>query len=144
MLVGLVTLVTLFATGTAWGQGFARPGTVPFQRPVLSPYLNLARGGNTAINYYGLVRPQIDFTNSISALEQQVQSSQAAGIGGEGESAALVTGHSTRFFNYSHYFFNQGGTTASAAGAVTAPGIGPRAPGPINSPRPSNSPRPNR
>jgi hypothetical protein len=59
---GLIVL-----TGQAAGQppGPPRLGAPPAP-PTVSPYLNLLRGGAPAgVNYYGLVRPQMYFQNSI-------------------------------------------------------------------------------
>src|SRR5438309_11081054 len=51
----------------------------PYQpRSPFSPYLNLGRGGNSAINYYGLVRPQIETTRSLQNVEYQLQNTAAA------------------------------------------------------------------
>jgi len=48
-------------------------GPLPYQTPTVSPYLNLLRQGSPqAINYYNLVRPQVEFNNSIQQLNQQV------------------------------------------------------------------------
>ncbi|MHC4876030.1 MAG: hypothetical protein ACYTGL_05990 [Planctomycetota bacterium] len=54
-------------------SGYGRPGGIgPTSRPTFSPYLNLLRGENsTLFNYYGLVRPEIEFR----AANQQFQSS---------------------------------------------------------------------
>ncbi len=51
---------------------YGRPGGIgPTSRPTFSPYLNLLRGENsTLFNYYGLVRPEIEFR----AANQQFQS----------------------------------------------------------------------
>jgi hypothetical protein len=106
---------------------YNRPQTNPFARPVFSPYLNLLRGGtNPAINYYGLVRPEIDFRNSILGLQQQVDAQAAATATAEG-AGALGTGHPTQFNNLSHYFNYQGGPGPRRPGAgpaVTAPTYG--------------------
>jgi hypothetical protein len=123
----LAMWATAAALGAALSAGPARaqfgyysqPQTSPFPRSPISPYLNLARGGNPAINYYGLVRPQIGFQQSIYGLQQQVtglgqyQAYQSA----QANSSAL-TGHPTRFLNYSRYFMNSG------AGSGTFPGAG--------------------
>lgn len=47
------------------------PGTPGYRAPV-SPYLNLNRGGNQAINYYGLVRPQVEGTQALQSIEKQI------------------------------------------------------------------------
>ena len=104
LLAWLVLPAALFAQGP-----YQRPQTNPYARPVFSPYLNLLRSGsNPAINYYGLVRPEIDFRNSINSLQQQVNAQYAA-TAGEETPGAIGTGHSTQFGNLSHYFNYQGG-----------------------------------
>ena len=84
--------------------------------PPVSPYLNLLRPGTSpGINYYGLVRPQIDFQNSVQALQSQFgYAQQAAGLqtGDPG-----TTGHPVYFLNYSAYFLN---TTGQPAGGGMA------------------------
>src|SRR6476661_2750052 len=53
--------------GAYLGVGAYRPGYQPAVQPV-SPFLNLANGGNPAVNYYGIVQPQIDFRNQLTQL----------------------------------------------------------------------------
>jgi hypothetical protein len=95
------------------------PGTLP---PVYSPFLNLQRNNNPAyLNYYGLVRPEIQFGNSIYGLQQGV-AANAAGISGLDAATGLpLTGHPTFFMNTSHYFLNQGGQGTPAAAGAAAP-----------------------
>ncbi len=74
----LLTLLTLAATAAAGRAQYpgqypqpSMPGTagVPMPsgyRPPLSPYLNLLRGGDPAINYYYAVRPAL--MNGVSPL----------------------------------------------------------------------------
>ena len=84
--------------------------------PPVSPYLNLLRPGTSpGINYYGLVRPQVDFLNSVQALQSQFgYAQQAAGLpaGDLG-----TTGHPVFFLNYNAYFLN---TTGQPAGGGLA------------------------
>jgi hypothetical protein len=92
---------------------FGSPAT---GRPPVSPYLNLGRGGNPAINYYGVVRPQQQAALAIQSLDMQQdylqQSLIGPGgvIGGPTGPAPLgglpgATGGTTGyFFNYSHYY----------------------------------------
>ena len=91
-------------------------------RPAFSPYLNLTRqGANPALNYYGLVRPELQFRQSIQNLQGAVSTNQQALgelQGGAGGPAA--TGHPTQFLNYGGYFLNSGQTTG---------GIGSNRPG---------------
>lgn len=52
----------------------------PFNRPTISPYLNLFRngGGTPILNYYGLVRPQQQFYQQADDLRQGVYINPAA------------------------------------------------------------------
>jgi hypothetical protein len=110
---------------SAHAQGYVRPQTNPFPKPAVSPYLNLLRGGNPAINYYGLVRPQEDTATALLQLQQQQQQQMAnQALLAAGDPTLPVTGHPTRFFNYSHYFFNQGGGPAGVLGATGLGGYG--------------------
>jgi hypothetical protein len=113
----LTTLACLLAPALGVAQGpapYVRPQTNPYARPVFSPYLNLLNGNtNPAINYYGLVRPEIDFRNSLQQLQQQVNTLPTTP--GVPDVAGLpVTGHTTQFLNYSHFYF--AGQSAGAAG----------------------------
>jgi hypothetical protein len=53
----------------------------PGYRPPVSPYLNLGRVGTPAIDYYGIVRPQLEGMQAIQQLQQQMNV-PGAGIGG--------------------------------------------------------------
>jgi len=94
-------------------------------RPTVSPYLNLNRGGaGAAIDYFGIVRPQLETQKAISALQQQqgMQPGLPAGMMDDGlTTGQILTPGIGGFFNYSHYFpmYNRGagyvgaGTTGS-------------------------------
>ncbi len=58
------------------GSGFAQPQPpVSATRPTYSPYLNLLRGGTLpGVNYYGLVRPEMQFRQQANSLQQQLNS----------------------------------------------------------------------
>src|SRR5262245_18526540 len=93
--------------------------------PAYSPYLNLARGGNPAINYYGIVRPQIAYTNAVQTLQQQINSVSAqAYIEGQATTGLPVTGHQATYMNYSH-FFPALGVTPGAPSAAARPAVRP-------------------
>lgn len=89
-----------------------------------SPYLNLNRGGNTAaLNYYGIIRPQMNFQSSLQSLSQQQQ--QTAGMMQDDPlMPGIVVGTRPRFLNTSGYFLNINGGTAPgmAGGAAAGPG----------------------
>jgi hypothetical protein len=98
---------------------YQRPITNPYNTPVFSPYLNLVRGGtNSAINYYGLVRPEFQTLNALRTLRGDVNANAAA-ITQEQLNALPATGHQVQFLNTTHYFFNTTG-----AGSVSSAGLG--------------------
>jgi hypothetical protein len=117
------------AAGPAAAQRpYFQPQTSPLPRPSYSPYLNLARGGNAGINYYGLVRPEQQFSSSIQQLRYQGGALQQSV--GELEAASVpVTGHRSQFQNYNRYFQNLGNAPTPAApralGAPIRPPTGP-------------------
>ena len=127
-----LTLAAFPGAGQTRAQGLAgRP--VPSQRPTVSPYLNLLRGGNQALNYYNLVRPQTEFQQSIQQLRQDVATNRQT-IGDLDAALTLPsTGHATRFMDYSKFFLTQGGQTAAgrSPGTISAARAVPRA-GPPN------------
>jgi hypothetical protein len=113
-ILGLASFVGLLCVGA--GEGRAQPPAPGVPRPTFSPYLNLARPGtNPAINYYGLVRPEMQFRQSILNLQSSVAANQQSLGALEAEREALRgTGHSIQFMNYGGYFMNYGpsaGTT---------------------------------
>ena len=91
-------------------------GTAPASAG-FSPYLNLARGGNSAaVNYYGIVRPQINMQAQLQNLQQQQTSGAASFEPDDPSMPGLVVGTRVRFLSTSGYFLNlQGGTTTQGA-----------------------------
>ncbi|VTR95675.1 unnamed protein product [Gemmata massiliana] len=101
--------VALLATDRVSAQPQVGP---PTQRPTISPYLNLLRGGgSTALNYYGLVRPEIQARQSIQNLQGAVTANRQAidniDSGGSGNDTS-VTGHQAGFLNHGSYFMTGG------------------------------------
>jgi hypothetical protein len=121
----------LFGAGSARAQGLVRPLPLPGPRSPVSPFLNLNRGGLPAVNYFDLVRPQIDTANYLQQLQaQQTLLGQAilaqpslfgqqvllgpgaavpAGVAqqpalGQPLQTPLITGHPARFFSYGQYY----------------------------------------
>jgi hypothetical protein len=89
--------------------------------PAVSPYLNLMRvGAPIGVNYYDLVRPQIQFQSAISNLQQN-QAGLIQGLSTGGTADSLVTtGHPAMFGNYGHYFPGQASSGGiSAVGGLT-------------------------
>lgn len=105
--IPLVLGLALFAE-TAVSQG--PPG--PPSRPTTSPYLNLLRNNqrnNFALDYYRLVRPEQEWRNYTSRLNQrlsQVESSigQRSLLPDGSVSDMRTTGHPTSFLNTGGYF----------------------------------------
>lgn len=103
------TLVAIAATmlfvGSAraqpnYGTGrYANPGTVG--QPTFSPYLNLLRGGNPALNYYGLVRPEREFRRQQTQFRNELADRSRLGdreTSLQAETSMLNrTGHATVF-----------------------------------------------
>lgn len=96
-----------------------------YSQPGYSPYLNLLRPGSPAINYYGLVRPQVGFTNSIQGLQYQVNAVGTQVADSQQAPVPLVTGHTTGFMYFSRYFSGSsvrpGGGLGLARPAVSSP-----------------------
>jgi hypothetical protein len=85
----------------AWG------GMVPPTPPAFSPYLNLNRqGASPAVNYYGLVRPQLQFRNAIQGLQSQTTQVNPF-VQATAADQTLITGHQFGFMNSRMYFQNQ-------------------------------------
>jgi hypothetical protein len=106
-------LVAALAPGRAAAQSAFAPGTFgrpvpnPFGTPAVSPYVNLNRGGSPGINYYGLVRPELQTQQSLMQLQQGqvlLQQSQAAFQTGLAGGTPLLTGHEVQFQNYMQFF----------------------------------------
>lgn len=83
-------------------KAFANARTGFNSRPTISPYLNLLRQGNPALNYYGLVRPEQEFRaaneqfrNQFGEVRQKVDELEQK----EAASNLGVTGHHVRFLS---------------------------------------------
>lgn len=106
LLLGTI-LTLILIPGWAMGQtNYYRPGYGPYSRPPVSPYLNLLRGGNPAVNYYLGVLPEFQrqaanqqFRSDIRELDRKV------GELSEEELPTLPgTGHPAQFGNYGPYY----------------------------------------
>jgi len=106
-------VLAVLAGGAAAQAPVFRPSaTYRPPQPLLSPYLNLLRGGDPASNYYLGVVPERQrrqnaslFSSQIQSLEQQLNQATAAPDVDE----ALfqpdpATGHATAFMNLGGYF----------------------------------------
>ena len=118
-------VLVLFAAGGGRAQG---PGYGPIQtNPAYNPYLNLLRpGGSVFQNYFGLVRPEIEFRRTISGLQYQA-AALSQQVGGLTESSMAnpegirATGFRPGYFTQRKYFMTMGGATGSAA--IARPGM---------------------
>jgi hypothetical protein len=104
-------------------------------RPVISPYINLLRnnpiglnnGTLGALNYYGLVQPQLAFQGQIGNLQQQVATNQQMITTGLGATTGVpVTGHPAYFLTSGGYFLTslRGPNTGFGGGGTGYPGGG--------------------
>ena len=141
-------IITSLAVAFAWwgvGTDFARAqfgglGQPPLRsHPAVSPYINMGAGAGSALNYYGIVRPQTDANRSIYDLQSTVNRLNPDGsLQGQldqqkaAAQTGLQTGHSAGFFNYGHYYPSAppgGSNTALGGGASFGTGMGGYTPG---------------
>ena len=95
-------------TAVAAESASAQPPAPGAPRPAFSPFLNLTRQGvSPGIAYYGLVRPELQYNQSIQNLQGAVGLNQQA-IGDIQGGGLATTGHPTQFLNYGGYFLNNG------------------------------------
>ncbi|HEY7330495.1 MAG TPA: hypothetical protein VH592_22835 [Gemmataceae bacterium] len=105
---------TAFSGSSVWAQTIG--GQNP-SGPAVSPYLNLMRvGAPLGVNYYDLVRPQIQLRSDVANLQQN-QAALFRGLSNGGAAdSAVTTGHIAMFGNTSHYFPAQGGGVSAGGG----------------------------
>ena len=126
---GLCTVLALGTNAYAQPQIGSYSPPIVNPRPLISPYLNLGTrtGNNSAVNYYGIVRPQMENRQAIQQLQQQFQTTQNLQPGQTGQLTTdemLPTGRTTGgYFNYSHYFPIYSRGTGGSTGGGTAPGM---------------------
>jgi hypothetical protein len=89
------------------GHGYGGIGS-PYGPPLLSPYLNLLRGGDPAANYFLGVVPEMQrrdynalFSNAIGQLDRRLYQPNE---GDEVPELTTTTGHPTAFMNTGSYF----------------------------------------
>lgn len=134
--------VVFVVVGAGAGAAAAQPplpaGHSP-QRPTFSPYLNLLRAGNSpTLNYYGMVRPELQFQQSIANLQGSVTANQQAINGLQNDpTGTVMTGHPTQFMNTGGYFLNTLGGSAGVTGrGMNRPINSPTAGGALGAPPP--------
>ncbi|HVS37920.1 MAG TPA: hypothetical protein VMS17_20340 [Gemmataceae bacterium] len=105
----LVVLTLALAASAARAQAPGQMPTTPYSQPVVSPYLNLLNRGNPAINYYGIVRPQIQQGQQLQTLQyglthavDEINTDQGTTTTTPG--TATPTGHVAGFMTYQRFF----------------------------------------
>jgi len=78
-----------------------------YRPPSVSPYINLI-GRNPVVNYFGIVRPQLEARKIQVQQSQAIQSLNRQLQGAEAKSPEVwslpKTGHTAYFNNFSHYY----------------------------------------
>jgi hypothetical protein len=103
---GLFVLLMTWAVEPVRGQAYSLD---PSRKPAVSPYINLLRTGSSpAINYYGIVRPEIAFRNQLFQVEGQ-QTAFGTQLGAQQQDLARATalpptGHHSGFMTHGKYF----------------------------------------
>ena len=123
---GLLVSFCLAVPASAQVGGLNGPGNTP----TFSPYINLLReGGGVGQNYFGLVRPQVDFAQQNQMLGQGINALQANQmqpgrmVGGYGYTQIGATGHPVMFGTINGGRF-QGGYNGMAGGGGIGGGGG--------------------
>jgi hypothetical protein len=102
----VVVVITACVASEASAQPGPPPGVPGPSRPVFSPYLNLVRRDvSPALNYYGIVRPQLNALNALQSVQQQLGALQQAAQP-DIVMGLPVTGQPTYFLNNGGYFLN--------------------------------------
>src|SRR5262245_12972952 len=136
LLFACVAWSIVTSTGLAQSQ-YARP--LPPPRPIISPYLNLLRAGNSqAFNYLTLVRPEIDIRGSVDVLQKDVNQQKNAAILAAYEGGEVTTGHPFGFMTHNRYFMTTGGGRSgfsTLSQPVANRGAAPRSGAPTTTPQ---------
>lgn len=121
IMLALATAVGVLAAAERAPAQVILPGPPqnPYLQPQVSPFLNINRGGNPAINYFGIVQPQMQTIQQLQALQMQQAQMLQLGMGmgpidPAAAGAAPATGMHPTFFNYGHYFGPPGGNVRPA------------------------------
>jgi hypothetical protein len=104
----LIALALVLAAGTVYAQPPVTPQapTQPYSPPVFSPYLNLLNRGNPAINYYGIVRPEVQAQQQLQRLQFGLARTDAEIEATTATAPGLLptTGHTVGFMTQARYF----------------------------------------
>src|SRR5437870_2548504 len=92
----LAALSLVCFTGAVHAQGYPGGQYNPGKNPSFSPYLNLVRRDAPLVNnYFGLVRPEMNFRNALQQLETQQATASNQQPGSEYALTLPATGHAS-------------------------------------------------
>ena len=124
-----ILMIVLAPISVATAQPMAPGGGL--SRPSFSPYLNLANRGNSpALNYLGIVRPQLQAQQQLGQLQQQYQQtnqglqSQLNELSQGVDGSLPLTGHVATFNNTGSYFSRHPVTGSGGGASGRAGGFG--------------------
>ena len=126
MRYGLVCVIGVALVGFGATQATAQPPRVSSSPPPFSPYLNLVRpGGSPTLNYYGLVRPEVQARQGLLSLQSQASANSQA-IGDLANAPLPATGKSVGFMTQGRYFqnFNPPSSTSAGGFGSSSGGLG--------------------
>lgn len=107
-LIALALAVTAGAAHAQQPPAVQQQPTPPYSPPVVSPYLNLLHRGNPAVNYYGIVQPQIQDARQLQMLQFGLNRTAAEATAAEAAATTpgglATTGHTVGFMTYTRYF----------------------------------------
>src|SRR5262245_52854272 len=103
----VTVLASLALTGLLpGGPALSQSPPPAYTRPAVSPYINLVRPDASAgVNYYGIVRPELEFRGNIRQLQQRQAELGTELVSQQQPSALPPTGHPVQFGNEGNYFF---------------------------------------
>ncbi len=114
--LGAAVLLLSATRADAQFQTYASPLSARYQSPYasrpasVSPYINLI-GRNPVVNYFGIVRPQLEVRKTQAQQSQAIQTLSRQLQGAEPKSPDVwslpKTGHTAYFNNFSHYYPQQ-------------------------------------
>jgi len=127
----LSMLIAITCGTQAFGQMGGNRIDRPINTPTFSPYLNMLRGsGGPTLNYFGLVRPQVESAQQNQQLGQELQMlqmQQNQGMGmpmrGFGYSQLGITGHPVYFNSFGNGQFSGGYTSTMSGGGFGGGGF---------------------
>lgn len=105
---------------------YTPPQTNP--HPTVSPYLNMNRN-NPAINYYGIVKPQINTAQTLQQLQNQIGAGTGSMVGLQDANNPngnmnnfIITGHPVTFMSLQPYYPFPGQRFTGLGGIGTSQG----------------------